>query len=137
MIIPTLRYRDTRKAVQWLQDVFHFEKHAVHEDTNGQIVHAEMKFGVVFIMLGQVADTPFGKHMIQPDEIDGRNTMCTYIVMPEEDLVAHYEKAVSKGAGIIDPLTVKDYGGSGYSVRDYEGFIWSFGSYDPRSTAEK
>ena len=132
MIIPTVRYRDAKKAMQWLQDAFGFEKHVAYEDENGHVMHAEMKFGEVFIMMGQVADTPFGKHMIQPDEVDGRNTMCAYIVMPEEDVAAHYERAVAAGAKVIDPLTVKDYGGSGYSVADCEGFIWSFGSYDPR-----
>ena len=29
------------------------------------------------------------------------------------------------------PLEDKDYGGRGYSCRDLEGHVWSFGSYDP------
>lgn len=134
LLIPTVRYRDAKKAIQWLEDAFGFEPHAVYEDDKGQVVHAEMKFGEVFIMIGQVADTPFGEHMIQPDEVGGKNTMCAYIVIPDEQVEAHYDKATTAGAGIVDPYTQKDYGGSGYSVSDCEGFIWSFGSYDPRVT---
>jgi uncharacterized glyoxalase superfamily protein PhnB len=80
-----------------------------------------------------VADTPFGKYMMQPDEAGGRNTVSVYVVMPEAQVAAHHARAVAAGAVIVDPLTKKDYGGSGYSARDPEGFLWSFGSYDPRA----
>jgi uncharacterized glyoxalase superfamily protein PhnB len=32
------------------------------------------------------------------------------------------------------PLETKDYGGSGFTVRDPEGQVWSVGDYDPWST---
>ena len=35
------------------------------------------------------------------------------------------------GATIIAEPADKPYGGRGYAVRDPEGHIWSFGSYDP------
>jgi hypothetical protein len=42
-----------------------------------------MSFGEAFIMFGQVADTPFGKYMLQPDEAGGRNTISRHVVMPD------------------------------------------------------
>ncbi|MGH8237603.1 MAG: VOC family protein [Steroidobacteraceae bacterium] len=133
LIVPSMRYRDAKRALEWLQRAFGFERHAVYENPDGRVMHAEMKFGEAFIMFGQVADTPFGKHMIQPSETGGRNTISPYVVMPEADVEAHHRRAVAAGADIVDPLTKKDYGGSGYSARDLEGFVWSFGSYDPRA----
>lgn len=135
-IVPAMRYRDAKRALEWLQRAFGFERHAVHENPDGTVMHAEMKLGEAFIMFGQVADTPFGKTMIQPDEAGGRNTMSPYVVLPDTDIATHYERAVAAGAAIVDPFTKKDYGGSGYSARDPEGFVWSFGSYDPRATAD-
>jgi len=133
MIVPAMRYRDAKRALEWLNRAFGFEKHAVYENPDGTVMHAEMKLGDAFIMFGQVADTPFGKYMIQPDEAGGRNTISPYVVLPEAEMAAHYERARKAGAEIVDPFTKKDYGGSGYSARDPEGFVWSFGSYDPRT----
>ena len=43
----------------------------------------------------------------------------------------HYAQAKAEGAEIVDELETMDYGGSGYSARDPEGHLWSFGDYDP------
>ena len=133
MIVPAMRYRDAKRALEWLSRAFGFEKHAVYENPDGTVMHAEMKLGDAFIMFGQVADTPFGKYMIQPDEAGGRNTISPYVVLPDAQMQGHYERARAAGAEIVDPFTKKDYGGSGYSARDCDGFVWSFGSYDPRA----
>ena len=34
-------------------------------------------------------------------------------------------------ADIVLPPSEKDYGGRGYTARDPEGNVWSFGDYDP------
>ena len=47
------------------------------------------------------------------------------------DVDGHHDRAVAAGAGILIPLVDQDYGGRGYSCRDPEGQVWSFGSYDP------
>lgn len=133
LIVPAMRYRDAKRALDWLHRAFGFERHAVYENADGTVMHAEMKLGDAFIMFGQVADTPFGRHMVQPDEVSGRNTISPYVVLPDAGMQAHYDRAVAAGAEILDPFAKKDYGGSGYSARDFEGFVWSFGSYDPRA----
>jgi uncharacterized glyoxalase superfamily protein PhnB len=48
-----------------------------------------------------------------------------------EDPDAHHARAVAAGAEVVMPLEDKDYGGRGYSCRDPEGHVWSFGDYDP------
>jgi len=132
-IIPGLRYRNAHAAIDWLCKAFGFEKHAVHEDDKGRVMHAQLIYGAGMIMLGDVSKEGFGQHMAQPDEIHGRETQCAYVTV--SDCKAHYERAKAAGAVIIDDYAEKDYGGAGYSCRDPEGHLWWFGSYDPWHTA--
>jgi uncharacterized glyoxalase superfamily protein PhnB len=131
-IIPGLRYRNAHAAIDWLCKAFGFEKHAVYEDDQGHVMHAQLVYGAGMVMLGDVRPDGFGKHMAQPDEIQGRETQCAYVTVA--DCKAHYERAKAAGATIIDDYAEKDYGGAGYSCRDLEGHFWSFGSYDPWHT---
>lgn len=47
------------------------------------------------------------------------------------DIDAHYARAKAAGAEITRPIADADYGSREYSVRDCEGHLWSFGTYDP------
>jgi uncharacterized glyoxalase superfamily protein PhnB len=131
-IIPGLRYRNAHAAIDWLCKAFGFEKHAVYEDDQGRVMHAQLVYGAGMVMLGDVRPEGFGTHMAQPDEIQGRETQCAYVTVA--DCKAHYERAKAAGATIIDDYAEKDYGGAGYSCRDLEGHLWSFGSYNPWHT---
>ena len=128
-IIPGLRYRDAHAAIDWLCKAFGFEKHAVYENDQGGVEHAQLSFGSGMIMLGDVRDNEFGRHMAQPDEVGGHETQCPYVVVA--NCKSHYQQAREMGAVIVNDYAEKDYGGAGYSCRDPEGHLWSFGSYDP------
>lgn len=127
--IPCLRYHDAHAAIDWLCKAFGFEKNAVHDDDQGGVAHAQLTFGHGMIMLGSVRDNAYGRQMTTPRENDGHNTQSAYLVVA--DCRAHYEQAKAAGAEIVDDYTEKEYGGAGYSCRDPEGYLWSFGSYDP------
>ncbi|MGA9421843.1 MAG: VOC family protein [Rhodanobacteraceae bacterium] len=128
-IIPCLRYRDAKAAIDWLCNAFGLDRNAVYEDDDGKVMHAQLTFGNGMIMLGGVSDNEFGRHMAQPDEIGGRETQCPCVIVADCD--AHYARAKAAGAEIVDELDTKEYGGKGYSCRDCEGHLWYFGSYDP------
>jgi len=64
-----------------------------------------------------------------PLELANFNTHAIYVVVKEID--AHYQKAIEKGANISLELVEQEYGGKDYTCRDIEGFLWSFGTYDP------
>jgi len=51
-VMPALRYRNAPAAIDWLCQVFGFERHAVHQGPDGTIAHAELKLGGGMIMLG-------------------------------------------------------------------------------------
>ena len=128
-IIPSLRYRNALAAIDWLCRAFGFEKHAVYAD-NGIVHHAQLTFGNGMIMLGSVgAAGAWSERIVQPDEIGGRETQCSCVIVTDCD--AHYAQAKAAGAMIVDELETKDYGGKGYSSRDPEGHLWWFGEYDP------
>jgi uncharacterized glyoxalase superfamily protein PhnB len=131
-IIPCLRYRDALAAIDFLCEAFGFVQQAVYVNAENQDIvdHAQLTYGGGMVMLGSARDdTPFSKHMVQPDEVGGRETQCACVIVA--DVRAHYETAKAKGARIVDDYEEKDYGGAGYSARDPEGHLWYFGSYDP------
>ena len=66
-LFPVLRYRDCTAAVDFLTRVFGFTEGLSFRDEAGQVVHAELWFGNGGIMIGPVADTPFGRFMRQPE----------------------------------------------------------------------
>lgn len=49
----------------------------------------------------------------------------------EDEVAPLYSTAVAAGGVVIEELTAKDYGGSGFSVADPQGNLWSVGSYQP------
>ncbi len=128
-LIPTMRYREGNRALQFLKDAFGFAEHAVYRDEAGRLVHGELRFGAGMIMIGEVKETEFGKHMVQPDETGGKVTTAIYAVVP--DVNAHFARAKAAGARILREPVDQDYGGRDYACADIDGHVWSFGSYDP------
>jgi len=128
-VIPCLRYRDAPAAIEWLCRAFGFEKHLVVPNEDGTIAHAQLSFGNGMIMLGSVVESEFGRLMKQPDEIGGAETQTAYVIVSDADAV--YARAKAAGATIVMEIKDEDYGGRGFTCRDPEGHLWSFGTYDP------
>lgn len=130
-VVPCLRYRNAPAAIDWLCTAFGFEKHAVHANPDGSIAHAQLSFGNGMIMLGSVSGTEseWGRLIRQPDEIGGAETQSAYLIVADADAV--YARARAAGAQILLDIKDEDYGGRGFTCRDPEGHVWSFGTYDP------
>lgn len=130
-IIPTMRYRNAPAAIEWLCKAFGFEKHLVVPGEGGAIAHAQLTFDNGMIMLSSIGGGMFGKLMKHPDEIGGCETQSAYVIVADCD--AHHARAKAAGALMLRDVQDEDYGGRGYTCRDLEDHIWSFGSYDPWS----
>ncbi len=128
-VIPTLRYADASRAIDWLCDAFGFERHLVVPSAGNTIDHAQLCCEGGMIMLGTARDDAFGELQTTPANVGGICTQSPYIIVSEID--AHYERAKAAGAEIVYDIRDEDYGGRGYSCRDPEGHLWNFGSYDP------
>ena len=131
-LIPCFRYEDAPAAIEWLGKAFGAEPQlVVPGPAEGEIAHAQLVIGAGMIMLGSAGKhgNDFDELMTTVNECGGRNTQTVYVVVP--DPKAHHDRAVAAGAEVVLPLEAKDYGGSGYTCRDLEGHVWSFGDYDP------
>ena len=127
-VIPTLRYRDAKRMVAWLCDVFGFAQKAMYPDGQGGVAHAELTLGSGMIMLGSSRDDDFGQLQSTPAELGG-TTQSPYLVVQDADAV--YQRAKEGGAKIVMEIKNEDYGGRGFSCRDPEGHLWNVGTYDP------
>ena len=131
-IIPNLRYADAPKAIAFLRDCFGFVVHATYADpVDPKIVaHAQLLFEGQMVMLSSAQPSAFAQAapMLTVAEAGG-NTQSLYITL--DDVDGHCERARAGGADIFMEPADADYGGRGYSARDLEGNVWSFGSYDP------
>ena len=121
---PVLSYRDARAALEFLATAFGFEERACYarEDDPSIVEHAEMRWplggGIMFGTAGK-DDGPFGQRTPGNDSV---YVMC-------EDPDGLFERAVGAGAEVVRGLKDEDYGSRGFTVRDPEGNLWSFGTY--------
>lgn len=123
-IFPSLRYRDAPAAIEWLVRVLGFRIHAVIDGPDGTIAHAELTIANGMIMLGSDVQREG-----VPSQTPGNAWQ--YIVL--DDVDAHYERARREGAEISMALHDTVYGSRDYAVRDPEGNLWNFGTYNPYS----
>jgi uncharacterized glyoxalase superfamily protein PhnB len=133
-IIPALRYRDAPAAIDFLCKAFGFERHAVYQSSDTQVDHAQLVLGNGMVMLGSASNEGEYAKWVSPLKTpDDAGTQGVYIVI--DDCDAHHARAKAAGARILRPPTDEDYGGRGYTCRDLEGNVWSFGTYDPWATS--
>jgi uncharacterized glyoxalase superfamily protein PhnB len=124
MIWPCLAYRDASAAIEFLVEAFGFDLRAVYaRDGEPSIVeHAELRWPLGGgVMLGTAGkdDGPFGVRIPGNDAV--------YVVCDDPD--ALFARATAKGALVVRELEDTDFGSRGFTVRDPEENLWSFGTY--------
>ena len=123
-IWPTFTYEDAPAAIAFLRDAFGFEEVACYtrDGDPSMVEHAQMRWPLGGgIMLGSASrdEGPFSSRLTGNDAV--------YVVCKDPDALC--ERATAAGAELIRGLADEDYGSRGFSVRDPEGNIWSFGTY--------
>ena len=123
-IWPVISYRDARSAMQFLGDAFGFEERACYAraDDPSVVEHAEMGWptgGGIMCGTAGKDDSPFGRRTPGNDSV--------YVVCDDPD--ALFARATAAGAEVVRGLADEDYGSRGFTVRDPEGNLWSFGTY--------
>jgi uncharacterized glyoxalase superfamily protein PhnB len=127
-IIPGLVYDNAPHGIAFLCDAFGFERHlVVPGEQPDEIIHAQLVLDGCMVMI----NSPSAEEAQSPPT--GRPKLWIYVVIDNPD--AHHARAAAAGATIIAAPHDNDYGGRGYEVRDSEGNVWSFGSYDPSAAA--
>ncbi len=121
---PILSYRDAPAGAAFLVAAFGFEERAAYaRDGDPSVIeHGEMRWplggGIMFGTAGK-DDSPFGRRTPGNDSV--------YVVCDDPD--ALFDRAVAAGAEVERGLVDEDYGSRGFTVRDPEGNLWSFGTY--------
>ncbi|MGE0666962.1 MAG: VOC family protein [Sphingomonadales bacterium] len=130
-----LFYKDPFAALDFLETAFGFEHTMVITDADGNLGHAEMKFGDGYIMVG----AEWADYVASPASTGGRNTQSIHVHL-DGGVDEHCARAVAAGAVIVRPLENQFYGDRTYSARDPEGHVWSFAQnmrYVSREEAEQ
>lgn len=129
-VIPGLRYRNAKVMIDWLCEVFGFERQLVHAGPGDIVMHAQLTLGNGMIMVGSVNNgTPSSGLLKQPDETGGAETQSPYLVV--SDINAVHARAKKAGAKMLMDLEDKGYGGKAFTCADPEGHIWNVGTFDP------
>lgn len=119
---PIITYSDARAAVDFLVTAFGFAEKVMVPDADGAVAHGELAWpegGGVMIHTEGVGDPVFGGRQV------GQSSVYVVTDDPHRVLAA----AQAAGAEIIRELRDEDYGSTGFSAKDPEGNIFSFGTY--------
>jgi uncharacterized glyoxalase superfamily protein PhnB len=119
-IFPELRCPSGPRAIAWLREAFGFEPAVEVPGRDGTTVHAEMRFGDGYVMLATADEggSAWGDQM-------------QAISVHVDDPDALFGTATAAGAAVVLPLATTHYGARHFWVRDPEGFLWGFSTYQP------
>ncbi len=121
-IWPALRCTDAKGLIKYLVDTFGFEETLVVRD-GGVVHHAELKWPLGGgLMLGDDREPEDELHAQLPNR-----PTSIYVVCDDPDGL--FERATARGAEVIQGLKDEDYGSRGFTVKDPEGNIMTFGTY--------
>lgn len=121
-IYPSLTYRDVGAALTFLTGAFGLEVDELGRGASGAVRSAILRAGT-------------GRVLVQPDlpeELHGSHLGQGWVYVSVADVDAHWARAREAGARILgDPHGSPDGTFRGYSARDPEGNLWSFGTDRP------
>jgi uncharacterized glyoxalase superfamily protein PhnB len=124
-----IAYKERRSAVEWLEKAFGFQTTILATDSEGHVVHAEMRFGNGLIQIGSEWD-----NIKAPNSIGGANTqnICVHL---DGGIDGHCERVRAAGGTIIQEPQDQFHGDRTYRVIDPQGHVWSFSQKLREATA--
>jgi uncharacterized glyoxalase superfamily protein PhnB len=114
VVVPILAYPDVRKAVEWLAETFGFEERLQIAEHRAQLV----------IGGGAMIVAEYITRDRRP--VEGADHVSHQIMVRVEDVQRHYERAVERGAEILQPPVEHSFGERQYVARDIGGHRWTF-----------
>ena len=120
-VLAHVVYQDVSEAVVWLTRVFGFRETYHCGNTGGMVDGAQMFRGNAYLMVS-------GAHRAgsTPAKLGVYTQTLTVFV---ENVDAHYRRAKSAGARIVEELNETCYGERQYGVEDLDGHHWLFSQH--------
>jgi PhnB protein len=122
-ITPALIVKDGEAAIEFYKKGFGAEERHRMKGPDGRIAHAEMKIGDSIFMLSD--EFPQMK-CLSPNSIGG-SSVAMYVYV--EDVDAIFDKAVTAGAKVIDPVKDQFWGDRHGRLEDPSGHLWSIATH--------
>ena len=120
-IFPVLRYNDAPAAIAFLVKAMGFDVKTDHRLPDGSVAHADLAFGAGGVGVSS-------RRTSSPESPWAHVPHGLYIVVNDAD--GFYERARAAGAEIASPIVDQPYGSREFALRDPEGHLWGFGTYD-------
>ena len=114
-------YQDPKAALLWLEQAFGFEPSMVIVDRDGELAHAQMRFGQSIVMVGM----EWSERHRSAKSMGGINTQTVHVQLAS-DLDGHCERARKAGAVVLQEPETQFYGDRIYRAAAPEGHIWTF-----------
>jgi len=118
VVLPHITYQNVADALGWLTKAFGFIEHYHYGERGGRVQGAQMHLDDAWIMLNSARP---GR--ASPAQVGCQTQSLTVFV---EDVDAHFERAKSAGARIVEELHETEYGERQYGAEDIEGHHWLF-----------
>ena len=120
-VYPCLTYRDVGAALKWLADAFGVkplvpDSEANEAVENDAVVHRD---GMVLIAAER------------PEQLHGSHTGQGWVYLAVDDIDGHHRRTKAAGVEVLNDPHAGPGGMRGYSARDLEGNIWTFGTAKP------
>jgi uncharacterized glyoxalase superfamily protein PhnB len=116
-LLPHVIYGDVAEALAWLTKTFGFSEHYRYGDP-AEPSGAQMHLGNAWIMLRRARED-----CASPAQLGYGTQSLTVFV---EDVEAHFQRAKSAGAKIVEELHETEYGERQYGAVDLDGHHWLF-----------
>jgi uncharacterized glyoxalase superfamily protein PhnB len=120
-VLPHLTYQNVADALAWLTAAFGFAEHYRYGEEDGRISGAQLHLDEAWIMLRSARAGE-----ASPAQLGHQTQSLTVFV---ENVDAHFDRARSAGAKIVEDLNETAYGERQYGVEDLEGHHWLFSKH--------
>lgn len=117
-VLPHVVYQNVAGAIAWLTKTFGFAEHYRYGEPGGPVSGAQMHLGNAWIMLKSARSGA-----ASPAQLGYGTQSLTVFV---EDVDAHFRRAKSAGARIVEDLHETVYGERQYGAVDLDGHHWLF-----------
>lgn len=116
-VLPHIAYQDVAAAIAWLARVFGFTEHYRYgEPVSGAQMYAAKACIMIESTRGRATPAQLGY---------GTQSLTIFI----DDVDAHFSRAKSAGAKIVEDLHETEYGERQYGVEDLDGHHWLFSQH--------